>query len=542
MAWPRALAGTYRAVTDLFAIRNLRPGYIYTMLTKDGDDDENGSSTRDVPSPALNAAPEPHIWRLSSRRTTYTGALLFNTAAFILPAIYGTLSKLWVASIDPSLVVTADLYTYIGVVAEVLNEGLPRAAWVIIGDAASRSFAERLRLTHTLILFQALLGLIMSVAFLGGAPAFATGFVPGEVREASITYVRISAFSALGGAVETAVASATRALDKPDVPLIISSVKFAVNIVLDLLIISRFHVGGHTPTVNMQAGIQLACGLAAAFVGLLYFLFATTLKFKRKRIILGSEDHSEPTTPTLRALTILLRPGIVTFAESAVRNALYLWLITTIVSLGLTYATAWSVFTTIRWGLVMVPVMALEQTSLAFVGHAWGAWRREVGVESRHPRMSFASVLGIVKPALVSVGVALVVEVPLCILFTFFGARPFARYLSGSDDVADVAAMMWRTIDWCYIFYAMSTQLATILLATRPRWYLWQSLASNLLYVLPWAIVCQTAGLDAGRAWTYHRLVFGGSLVFSFVDILLFDALWVWALMRGRMKLEVFRR
>ena len=156
--------------------------------------------------------------------------------------------------------------------------------------------------------------------------------------------------------------------------------------------------------------------------------------------------------------------------------------------------------------------------------------------------MSLSSALEISRPALISVGLALVVEVPLCILFTFFGARPFARYLSGSDEVADVAAMMWRTVDWCYVFYAASTQLATVLLATRPRWYLWQSLASNLLYVLPWAIVCQTAGLDAGIAWTYHRLVFGGSLVFSFVDILVFDGLWTWRLVKGRMKLEVFRQ
>ncbi|KAK0367589.1 hypothetical protein CLIM01_15053, partial [Colletotrichum limetticola] len=183
------------------------------------------------------------------RRGTYHGALAFNLAAFVLPALYGTLSKLWVANIDSSLVVTTDAYTYIGVVAEVLNEGLPRAAWVIIGDRASRSLAQRLQLTHTLIAFQSILGLIMSIAFVAGAETFAKGFVPAEVRVVSITYIRIGAFSALSSGIETAVSSATRALDRPDVPLIISSIKFAVNIVLDLLIISKVHVGSHQPTV-----------------------------------------------------------------------------------------------------------------------------------------------------------------------------------------------------------------------------------------------------------------------------------------------------
>lgn len=96
---------------------------------------------------------------------------------------------------------------------------------------------------------------------------------------------------------------------------------------------------------------------------------------------------------------------------------------------------------------------------------------------------------------------------------------------------------MWRTIDWCYIFYAVSTQLATILLATRPRWYLYQSLVSNLLWVLPWAIAVTKIGITPADAWTYHSIVFGGSLVFSFFDIVIVDAIWAWCLMKGRMRL-----
>lgn len=76
----------------------------------------------------------------------------FNLCAFILPALYGTLSKLWVANIDSSMVVTTDVYTYIGVVAEVLNEGLPRASWLIIGDRANRSISARYSLSFTLII------------------------------------------------------------------------------------------------------------------------------------------------------------------------------------------------------------------------------------------------------------------------------------------------------------------------------------------------------------------------------------------------------
>ncbi len=209
---------------------------------------------------------------------------------------------------------------------EVLNEGLPRAAWVVIGDKSSRNWSSRLGLAHTLILFQAVSGLIMSIVFVSAARSFANGFVPAEVRAASLTYVRISSFSALSSAIQYAVANATRALDKPDVPVLISSVSFAVNIILDLLIISWFHVGSHKPTVNHQAAIQLACNLTSAFAGLGYFVYAITF---RERSTLEKGEI----IPSLKALKVLLRPGFLTFLESAIRNALYLWLVSGIVGL-----------------------------------------------------------------------------------------------------------------------------------------------------------------------------------------------------------------
>ncbi|KAF2008468.1 hypothetical protein BU24DRAFT_445489 [Aaosphaeria arxii CBS 175.79] len=518
----------------MLGVDNLLQRGGYTMVPKDdthvdatsaiagdtcGDDQDSGQ--------VHDGSLEQSLWR----RDRYFGALVFNLAAFILPALYSTLSKLWVANIDSSLVVLTDANTYMGVVVEVINEGLPRAAWVIIGDKAARSTSSRIGLTYTLIAFQTLLGTILSVIFLAAAERFAGSFVPAEVRAVSISYVRISAFTSLASSLETAIAYCTRALDKPDVPLVISSVKFLVNIILDFLIISKFHVGSHIPTVNDQARIQLAVSLTAAFTGLCYFLWLS-------RGILRRADYHGSVRPSLNALMVLIRPGLMTFAESAVRNALYLWLITTIVAMGNDYATAWGVFSTIRWGLIMVPVQALEQTSLAFVGHEWGKWRKRIGVDERNPRAAKNHLLCIARPAFISCAIALAIEVPMCIILSTVGAKPYAHWLSNSDRVAAITAHMWKTIDWCYIFYALSTQLATILLATRPKWYLYQSLASNLLYVLPWAIVCQVANLNADDAWTYHSLVFGGSLVFSFADILVVDGLWAWTLMSGRANLE----
>lgn len=189
----------------------------------------------------------------------------------------------------------------------------------------------------------------------------------------------------------------------------------------------------------------------------------------------------------------------------------------------------------------MVPVQTLEASALAFTGHRWGEFRYS------HPQSSPVTasrkeIQTIMLPAFKSCIIALLVEVPLCLLLSFLGARPYAQWISGSSAVATITARMWRTIDWYYIFYALSTQLATILLSTIPRWYLYQSLVSNLLYVLPWAIVCQVKQLDAKNAWTYHSLVFGGSLVFSFFDVLIFLALWTWKLRKGGLRAGIIRQ
>lgn len=321
------------------------------------------------------------------QKFSFPGSAIFNLGAFLLPALYATLSKLWVANIDSSQVVTTDVYSYIGIIVESLNAGFPSSAWLVIGDKSTRTISSRLALSYTMIIAHISLGLLMTIICVAASQNLAAAFVPELVRQSSLTYVRISSVQALSSAMETVVSSCTRALDHPDVPLLISSIKFIINITLDLLIISKFHLGSFHPTVNTQALIRLACDMTSALSGLAYFMYIA-------RKLRQSQNVEESTKPRLAALWILVPPSAYAFAESAVLNALYLWLVTRIVMLGDDYATAWGVFITIRWGLVMVPVKALEASTLTFVGHIWGQWRARVGPEIQRPKASNADLFG----------------------------------------------------------------------------------------------------------------------------------------------------
>jgi Na+-driven multidrug efflux pump len=306
---------------------------------------------------------------------------------------------LWVANIDSSQVVTTDVYTYIGVIVNVLNDALPRTAWSVIGDKSTRTTTSRISLTYTLLVFQITLGAILTLIFVASSEKLAAAFVPAAVRDTSLRYVLISSVEALSSAMEVAVACSTRTLDHPDVPLLISSIKFIVNIVLDLLIISRFHVGTYTPTINTQALIRMACDLTSAISGLAYFLYIAA-KLQQQ-----STSPNQKPKVGFTSLKTLARPGIWTFTESALRNSIYLWLIHGIVSMGLDYATAWGVFNTIRWGIFMVPVQALEATTLTFMGHAWGKWRAEVGPTLKNPKASKQDLLAKWNPSLILVAI-----------------------------------------------------------------------------------------------------------------------------------------
>ncbi|KAJ5657784.1 uncharacterized protein N7484_001433 [Penicillium longicatenatum] len=198
---------------------------------------------------------------------------------------------------------------------------------------------------------------------------------------------------------------------------------------LDFLLISTFRVGKFTPTIVTQAIIRLTCDILSVMVGLLYFVCVVVKRKKRE-----ADGHGKLKI-SIDALKTLVRPSLYTFAESAIRSSIYLWLVNRIVQLGDLYATAWGIFTTIRLGLIMIPVQALEASTLAFVGHSWGHFRATQQI--KYPKATRAEVF-----ALLSCGIVMVFETTVCIALSVHGIQSFALYLSASKDVAAVTQRM----------------------------------------------------------------------------------------------------
>jgi hypothetical protein len=80
-------------------------------------------------------------------------------------------------------------------------------------------------------------------------------------------------------------------------------------------------------------------------------------------------------------------------------------------------------------------------------------------------------------------------------------------------------------------------QLAAILLATVPRWYLYQALGSNFCWMLPWAIVVTKVKMAQADAWKFYSIIFGGALVFDFFNVGFVVVIWAWRLSKAKIKL-----
>lgn len=167
---------------------------------------------------------------------------MYNLPAFLLPALHSTLSPLLVGKIDTSKVATTNVYTYLTAIGVILNDGLPQAAWTLIGDQATRSDTSRISLIYTLVLFQVICGLVTSGVVMSNARASVLLY-PDDLRNTSLIYVRLTSMLTLSSAIEMAVSNCSRALDRPDVPLFMNIVKFILNMLFDVTIMSQFHTG-----------------------------------------------------------------------------------------------------------------------------------------------------------------------------------------------------------------------------------------------------------------------------------------------------------
>lgn len=275
------------------------------------------------------------------------------------------------------------MWATVMIASNVLDEGLPRAAWLVIGDRSSRGFAERLGLTYSLVSVQAVLGLVVSVGL------YFTGF-----------NYDWYAFTTLFRTIDVAIANAARALDRPDVPLVMSAVAFTGNVLFDYLLRHRANNADYVPWEIAQ-GISFGVSALSTVVGLAYLLW--TFRSGNGAII------QRESRPSFKALKVLALSGLPFVIDSLTRNLFQQAGFYSSIITGARYY-GWGIFETFRRGVEDAVPDALQYTSLAFIGHAWGEWRKRSQADKVQPRARRADLQGLSSPIHFTLKLSLIVQ------------------------------------------------------------------------------------------------------------------------------------
>lgn len=407
-----------------------------------------------------------------------------------------------------------DTFNYLGIIAEALNEGLPKAAWRTIANRRDWRTDERYGMANTLILVQSCLALILMVATCSGAARFAQGFVPAAIRAQSLSYIRLTSVSTACSMVNAGLSSSARGLDHPDIPLLLAVVKTVVNIILDLLLLSPFRPFQSHPTVNTQAIVRACCDLGATSISIVAFVIKQKRESRQE-----ARWRAAKANVSVFALKSIGKVGVWYQIEALPRTAVSLWLLSLIISQGSRWATAYGVFFTIRIGFGFVPLLAIEASCQTYTGHAWGLVAGEGSTPDKMDRQEKVRRLKILyRSVAISTLLTCAIEILMYFGIGFGFGHQLAFYLSGSKSVADLTVSIWLMIDWGYIFLAMFFQVSSIILIAKPSWYFYQSLLITLVFALPMTIAFWRALNDEHTSTVWFVIASAGVYAVQFLN------------------------
>lgn len=304
---------------------------------------------------------------------------------FALPALYSTLSIMWVANIDCSSVQLTQTYTYLQTINEAITEA-GRSCYNVIGDFTNRSRIQKFSLMNTLVSILVIMSFIIVIVISGARVSFVDNFTNGSAHSTAVVYVVIAAWAMFMNTISTLISGCLRSMGYFNLTMYASIIKKSLNIFLDFALISKVRVGWITPTVVTTGWIRFGCE-AVAMVFILLVTLLEQWRELKKRDGGSSSTSSEVArgavewkllTPSYRNIHVLSSAPVYCFLKSAYRNMIYLILQHNIIQVRPKYVTAFGNFSTIRWGIIMVINQTFEAVFEVFIASVWGDMRKNV--------------------------------------------------------------------------------------------------------------------------------------------------------------------
>jgi len=280
----------------------------------------------------------------------------FLVLALLIPRIYSLINTMWIGHIDYSSLAIAEQYEFMGILIEIVNEGVPFGVLALV----SQNYKNRsvvLKQLFAGIILQLILSTTLSIIILSNMPLFVQIIgTSAEIVDKTIRYLSLRAIALPFNSLALLLIIGIKSLDRAKLSLEIVSVNVLLNIILDLFLISNF-------PFSLQLGLD---GAAIGYLisNITYFITAlgaivVILHIKRQE--LKSQDFLDNSKS-------LFKVGGWTGIDSFVRNFFYFFVLQILNFMGPNQFAGFQLFQKIMW-TVLIPVIAISEGTAIRVGN-----------------------------------------------------------------------------------------------------------------------------------------------------------------------------
>ncbi|TFF89274.1 MAG: hypothetical protein EU549_01165, partial [Promethearchaeota archaeon] len=401
-----------------------------------------------------------------------------------IPRLYSLTSTFWIGHIDYSALAIAEQYEFMGILIEIVNETIPFGVLALVSQNY-KSQTKIKRQLITAVLLQIILSTTLTVLILTNMPFFVNiiGTSP-ELVNQTISYLSLRAVALPFNSLALLLIIGLKSMDRARLGLEIVAVNVAINMMLDVFLVSSFDFSLKLGLYGVAIGYLISniCYCIMAIVGVIHALSIKKAELKRDYITNESKE--------------LFKIGGWTGVDSLVRNVFYFFILQALNFLGSNQFAGFQLFQKIMW-TVLIPVIAISQGTSIRVGNY---------LKEQNATLKISRLLK------TSAGLGFLIVGVFGVLGIFF-IDIFGFIFTSNPDVVYYSSVMfvWQIIP--YILFAIAMNIRGLFFGTGKTYnILLISLVLNFCIILPFvALINFVSGFQGFE---------GIMLMYVFVDVL----------------------
>lgn len=410
--------------------------------------------------------------------------------AWAIPAVYTLVNTFFIGQMEMEAIAISEQYENVGVILEILLETFPLAVLALVARDMTRPETAR-QVVRSAMVMQLVLTVGFMLLILVGTGLFVSAInTPVEIQRRTEAFLRVKVLAVPFESLGLLFIIALKAMRKGGLAVGIAAAGVAMNVVLDVLLISNFSFSLRLGLIG-SAWDYVATRVTVFFVAGAAFYAAIRAKpeFRLER----------------KEARAILRIGKYTGLESAVRNAGYILGVLIILNtLGAAEYGGYGVAMTIMWLIFLIPVQALGEATNVAIGNEYG--KRNLR-SMRNVQFVSLVVMGGYMATMMLLGV--------------FVWEPLSWFFNTNAAIVTYSVATFHYLAVPYVFYALGTALRSLFIGTGKTFYfLIPSTVVNLGIYIPLGILVKIGTITP----TFDLLMVLSIAVFS-LDLVVVSSL-----------------